>query len=312
MNFKDVLRDKKCPLCNYGGAVTELAEHGKDTILVGCARCGRFEISFEALEVIPPESAYLLSAVCRNWPEKVHPTILTTNFEILIDRAPRLGIVERMDALLALLAQKTSVIGYVADFDPDRDYPLLALKNKDEAVYLVDALAQRNLVRGGPKQPTLTVTALERLEEVRKAGRHSDLAFVAMWFDPSMAALYDEAIWPAVREAGYEPLRIDRHEHVNRIDDEIVGQIRRSRFMVADFTGQRLGVYFEAGLMMGLNRNVIWMCRKDELNEHKLHFDVRQYNFIDWELPKDAKTRLLHRILAIEGEGHLSKQIKYG
>jgi len=124
-----------------------------------------------------------------------------------------------------------------------------------------------------------------------------------MWFDSSTNQLYEDAIRPAIRAAGYEPLRIDRHEHVNRIDDEIVGQIKRSRFMVADFTGQRHGVYFESGLMMGLGRNVIWMCDQRELQADLIHFDVRQYNFIDWTSVEDARTRLLNRIFAIEGEG---------
>jgi hypothetical protein len=60
-----------------------------------------------------------------------------------------------------------------------------------------------------------------------------------MWFDDSMDEVYDEAIKPAISEAGYNPLRIDRVEHANRIDDEIIGRIKGSRFMVADFTGQR-------------------------------------------------------------------------
>lgn len=116
-----------------------------------------------------------------------------------------------------------------------------------------------------------------------------------------MSGLYDDAIAPAVRQAGYEPIRVDRKEHTNSIDDEIVGSIRRSRFMVADFTGQRAGVYFEAGMMMGLGRNVIWMCDKKELG--KVHFDVRQRNFIDWDSVEDAKERLYKRIVAMEGEG---------
>jgi hypothetical protein len=73
--------------------------------------------------------------------------------------------------------------------------------------------------------------------------------------------------------------------------------------MVADFTGQRGGVYFEAGMMKGLGRNVIWMCKKQELDEGKLHFDIRQYNFIAWESTEDARAQLLHRIRANEGEG---------
>lgn len=307
MDYRDVLRDKKCPLCGYSGAVAERTDLGNRTILIDCSRCKRFEIGFDAIEVLPVDKTYLLCAVCRNWLNKTHPKILTTNIEDLLQQAPRLGIAEQMDGLLALLAQKTAILGNSADFDPLNDYPLLALRDRNEAEFLVDALVQRKYLRGSPSRPTLTISGWEKLEETKKSGRHSDLAFVAMWFHDSMTSLYDDALKPAIRKAGYEPLRIDRHEHVNRIDDEIVGQIRLSRFMVADFTGQRLGVYFEAGLMMGLGRNIIWMCRKDELNEQKLHFDVRQYNFIAWESLEDAETRLLHRILAIEGEGHLPK-----
>jgi hypothetical protein len=91
---------------------------------------------------------------------------------------------------------------------------------------------------------------------------------------------------------------------VNRIDDEIIGQIKRSRFMVSDFTGQRYGVYFEAGLMLGLGRSVIWMCREEELSAGGgLHFDVRQFNFIAYKSAAEARKRPYDRILAIEGEG---------
>jgi predicted fused transcriptional regulator/phosphomethylpyrimidine kinase len=122
-----------------------------------------------------------------------------------------------------------------------------------------------------------------------------------MSFHADLNALFDRAIEPAVRQAGYEPVRIDRKEHTNSIDDEIIGSIRKSRFMVADFTGNRAGVYFEAGMMGGLGRTVIWMCDRRELD--RVHFDVRQRNFIDWDTPEDARRRLYKRILAIEGEG---------
>jgi nucleoside 2-deoxyribosyltransferase len=145
------------------------------------------------------------------------------------------------------------------------------------------------------------VRGYERIQHLQKSGKQSSIAFVAMSFHPSRASIYDEAIEPAVRDAGYEPLRSDRFEHVNRIDDEIVGQIKRSRFMIADFSGQRPGVCFEAGLMLGLGRNVIWICEKTE--RAKVHFDTRQYNFIDYESAADGKVRLFNRILAIENEG---------
>ncbi|HZU50969.1 MAG TPA: hypothetical protein VE968_03750 [Sphingomicrobium sp.] len=118
-----------------------------------------------------------------------------------------------------------------------------------------------------------------------------------------------KGIEPAIREAGYEPLRIDRKEHLNKIDDEIIAEIRRSRFLVADFThgdtGARGGVYYEAGFAHGLNIPVIFTCRADAID--KVHFDTRQYNHITWATPDELKERLAKRITATLGDGSLKK-----
>jgi hypothetical protein len=53
----------------------------------------------------------------------------------------------------------------------------------------------------------------------------------------------------------------------------MISQIRRSKFLIADFTGHRGGVYFEAGYAMGLGLPVFWTCRRDDLD--KLHFGIR-------------------------------------
>lgn len=127
--------------------------------------------------------------------------------------------------------------------------------------------------------------------------------FVAMWFDDSMDLPWKEAIYPAIVDAGYEPLRIDKREHNNKIDDEIVASIRRSRFVVADFTGGRGGVYYEAGFAHGLDIPVIWSVRKDWLSQ--LHFDTRQFNHIPWSDSDLASFRsaLKFRIEATLGKG---------
>ena len=152
---------------------------------------------------------------------------------------------------------------------------------------------------------TLTVSGYERLAALDASHTPSTQAFVAMWFHPSTQAAWEEGIRPGIVAAGYEPLRIDQKEHSNKIDDEIVAEIRKSRFVVADFTqgegGARGGVYYEAGYAHGLNIPVIFTCRADVLGE--LHFDTRQYNHIDWETPQELRERLTKRIGAVVGEG---------
>lgn len=130
-------------------------------------------------------------------------------------------------------------------------------------------------------------------------------AFVAMWFHDETDNAFEHGIKPAIEAAGYAPLRIDHKPDLNKIDDEIIAEIRRSRFLVADFTqgeeGARGGVYFEAGFAEGLGIPVIYTCRNDMVG--KLHFDTRQYAHIVWETPKELHDGLLNRILARIGEG---------
>ena len=291
-----------CPLC--GQAPDRIS--GPDVrweYFVACPRCGRFQFSVEALDVLPSfPDKYLLSHVCRTWSGDGLPVILSKNMAELARRAPIRSNPEKRDWLLELMGRRTAMPGSVSRFDARNDYPLVTAQSPDEVAFLMNALANAKLLAGVSNATAMvTMEGWERISQLRQAGPNSAFAFVAMSFAPEMNQLFDEAIAPAVRQAGYEPFRVDRKEHANSIDDEIIGNIRKSRFMVADFTGNRAGVYFEAGMMNGLGRSVIWMCDEKELNH--VHFDVRQRNFIDWNSHEDARQRLYKRIVALEGEG---------
>ncbi|SPH24379.1 hypothetical protein DEA8626_03430 [Defluviimonas aquaemixtae] len=151
-----------------------------------------------------------------------------------------------------------------------------------------------------------------RLDKLEGENRESHRAFVAMWFSPEMKDTFTMGIKPAIERCGYQAIRIDDVEHVGKIDDRIIAEIRRSRFVVADFTSEpnkpRGGVYFEAGFAYGLSIPVIWTCREDLISQ--VHFDTRQYNHITWATPEELAQKLENRILAVIGEGPLqvSKQ----
>ena len=93
------------------------------------------------------------------------------------------------------------------------------------------------------------------------------IARSSLWrFVNSLRPLFEEGIFPGITNAGYEAVRDDRTQHNNKIDDEIIALIRRCKFVVADFSLNCGGIYFEAGFAMGLNRPVIWTAREDRLN----------------------------------------------
>ena len=153
-------------------------------------------------------------------------------------------------------------------------------------------------------QAKITPQGWAYLEKLREQNPESQQGFVAMCFHEEMRPVYDQAIKPAIEAAGYKPVRVDDLEHEGKLDDRIIAEIRRSRFVVADYTGHRGGVYYEAGFAHGLGLPVFFTCRQDQLDD--LHFDVRQYNTIVWEDLDALKNRLRHRIEAVLGGGTAS------
>jgi hypothetical protein len=124
---------------------------------------------------------------------------------------------------------------------------------------------------------------------------YSTQVFVAMWFDPTMDKAY-AAIERAIGECGLNILRIDRKEHNNDISGEILFEIKKSKIIIADVTGQRNGVYFEAGFAIGNQKTVIWSCRENDLKN--IHFDTRQYNHVLWADENDLYNKMKNRLLA--------------
>jgi hypothetical protein len=122
-----------------------------------------------------------------------------------------------------------------------------------------------------------------------------------MWFDDSMNEAWLSGFEPGISAAGFRPHRIDKKDYVGGITDEMMAEIRRSRFVVTDYTGQRNNVYFEAGFALGLGLTVIQTCRADEAAD--LHFDIRHLNTLEWTSPAELAEGLNRRIRAVIGAG---------
>ena len=180
----------------------------------------------------------------------------------------------------------------------------------DEVGFLNQFLMNMGWIRGrrqggvGMGLFTVSVDGYRHVEDLEK-NPESPRAFVAMWFNPETELAYDQGIKLAIEDAGYEPVRIDRKDHANKIDDEIIMEIKRSRFIVADFTqgedGSRGGVYYEAGFGLGLGLRVIYTCRRSQVD--KLAFDTRQFSHILWDTPEELRQLLRHRIARVVGDG---------
>ena len=177
----------------------------------------------------------------------------------------------------------------------------------EEVMYLVQYLTEKGWIReeyARSFDSQVTVDGHGRIAELQ-TNPSSLQAFVAMWINDETERAFTEGLKRGIEDAGYQGLRIDKKEDVVKIDDEIISEIRRSRFLVADFTqgndGARGGVYFEAGFALGLGIPVIFTCRTDMVD--KLHFDTRQYAHILWDEPEDLRVAIRDRIRARLGQG---------
>lgn len=152
----------------------------------------------------------------------------------------------------------------------------------------------------------LSIQGILELEKMATTGGQFAQGFVAMWFNPEFDVIWSSGFDPAIRKAGYRPFRIDKKDYIGGITDEIIAEIRHSRFVVADYTEQVNGVYFEAGFALGLGLHVIPTCRADQIGT--LHFDIRHLNTLPWSKPDDLIANLSKRIVAVVGAGPFIKE----
>jgi len=152
----------------------------------------------------------------------------------------------------------------------------------------------------------------------------SNKIFMAFHFTKNMKKEFEETIITAVKEASnnkFEAVRVSSSttEHDTKIDDELISMIKSSKAVIADFTGNRTAVYYEAGFAMGLGIPVIWTCKDSNIPEGEegygkitddqgqtrykryidlLSFDTRQYPHILWKDEEDLQTQVVNSLKA--------------
>ena len=122
-----------------------------------------------------------------------------------------------------------------------------------------------------------------------------------MSFSDEHTPIYTEGIKPGVLDAGYDPVWMKDVLTNEDICYRMIVEIRKSQFLVADFTGLKAGVYFEAGFALGLRREVFWTTKADCMK--LVHFDTNHYQHIVWQQPSDLRHQLVEKIVAILGYG---------
>lgn len=309
-----------CPLCNQpaqNNGPSPLGGRDGGQTHWDCQTCGTFRIGDSACRLLERDRAlqekrFLLSAYTKQ------------GADVLIDAdlldQPGQGfprertVPEKMELVLQHFADKSKEYGQQVGNDPDHDYPIGWCRSAGEWTKLIETLIrEREFMKVGLNSsgPSVTMKGWEWLGA--RPGEVGKTAFVAMNFDEKYQDLQKE-IERAIRGAGYEPKVASKDLYAGGVMDWVLAQIREARFVVADYTGNRGGVYYEAGFALGLGKTVIHSCRKQMLDpsdkDDRLHFDVAHLKVIPWN-DDDLSTYsadLQNHILAVFGRGPVKPQ----
>lgn len=291
-----------CPICDRGNVPNE-ADFEMRTV-IDCPVCGQYAMHRAIAgagfsdEYFPNSERFLLSGYLRHRNPALPIEFLdNARIQELAESLPRYTVPEKQDIFLRLLEFRTPEPGRRIEFDSNVDYPLIWAASPKEVGHHISGLVDRGLISFDKTRIRIEYKGWDYLSQLSHNRATSMQCFVAMWFHQSMNDAWENGIRPAVTDAGYRPRRVDDEPHVDRIDHRIIRMIRESRFLVADVTEHRQGVYFEAGFALALDMPVIWTCRHDNADE--IHFDTRQFNHIIWNEPAELRTQLHDSIQAV-------------
>jgi hypothetical protein len=339
------MNSNQCYICKKQANIQQKGrQFDNDLYSVDCQICGNYLISREAsLSLstdIPNDNIYILSAVTRLASERGLPLrILTNNLKELVDTAPVPdGPLEMVDQILLYVSQKIKRYNELVEFKQN-DYPICFARSGDEFIFLCNKACDLGYIKHINNQYRIELKGWQRVTELNKLKPDSRHVFVAMWFDGKTIKLR-EAIKSGIKASGYIPIIADESDYTGNIMDFVLGSIKQSKFVVADFTcepekphdeenennlikgGVRGGVYYEAGFAKGLGLGVIHLCKDDTESKKRLHFDVEQEYTIFWTdkevenitvrkieeresniSPRNLSEKLFDRIIRIFGFG---------
>jgi hypothetical protein len=120
--------------------------------------------------------------------------------------------------------------------------------------------------------------------------------FVIMKFgDEELDSAYDGVIEPIISDNGLTAIRVDKIRDSGKINDQILENIAKSKFIISDLTGERPNCYYETGFAHALGKELILTIKEKE----KIHFDLAGYRFIIWKTESDLRKKLKEQIISI-------------
>jgi hypothetical protein len=320
-----------CAICELASAESN-QEFDTGTYTIMCRRCGKYRategahselIAIEfpqpsstrnvelALSIaLSPDSKLLpfLSAATRQASEEGSPLELRESlWRSWAAAQERLSVSQKARKALEHIGRKSSRPGAEVAVDVDVDYPVVGAVHPDELGLYLGHLAKNGLITPHTTMSrrwdtSLTMAGWEELEPLRKSQVVRGRVFVARWFDDDLDEAYLMGIKAAIEDpdVGCEAVMLKESRDPTNINNEMLAEITRAEFVVADLTRNRPNVYFEAGYAMALGRKVIFTCQAAQPDG--VHFDTAPFRRIEWQDPGHLFRELKATLIWLKGQ----------
>lgn len=107
-----------------------------------------------------------------------------------------------------------------------------------------------------------------------------ETCFVMMPFGAWFDKYYQEIYIPAIREAGFEPVRADELFTTGSVVEQIWEEIKKAKLLLADLSGKNPNVFYELGLAHAAMKPVVFTASRVE----DVPFDLRHLRVIIYEI----------------------------
>ncbi len=307
VRFPDDYSDSShCIICEVRFEVDPTRNSEHDYWVARCPNCGKYRISRSAYldlnddwRIRKPNYLPLVSHKVRLRQRPDTPTFVDSPFlrDIFDGDLEFPSAIEQVENLVIYLAE-TLLPGNQAPISYRHCQAIVGATGHDGFGWVLKSAYDIGWIQGTPAEDrndqfellsgSLTIEGWKWYNEIGRH-KHSRIAFMAMPYgEEALASIVDDHFKPAVKQTGFNLVRLDEQPNAGIIDYHLRVGIRRSRFLISDITHDNHGAIWEAGFAEGLGRSVIYTCEASKLKGK--HFDIRNCQMVPWDenKPEDA------------------------
>lgn len=146
---------------------------------------------------------------------------------------------------------------------------------------------------GAPSTPPEKVPSPVLSKEPR-VREFLDTCFVMMPFGAWFDRYYAEIYVPAIKEAGFEPVRADELFTTGSVVEQIWEQIEKAKLLLADLSGKNPNVFYELGLSHAARKPVVFTAAQVD----DVPFDLRHLRVIIYDIREPEWAARLRKSIA--------------